>query len=636
MKLNLWREIIFSRSRFWIALGTLLMFFAFSLIFLAKSAERYAPATIKAVWLLLENGKRRAITLPFSEGGRASTENKITYEYIVELEWQKSEDARICIIPDDYLESITVNGQLMPEEKYSGKGRTWPNSLIVDFASYLREGNNEILIRISDCGWSYGIQLDVFSVLKSASLLIFAIILNILITLAMVFLIMRRFNMDHIFIVRARDIYLKLINMQFPLLSQKSPLMPNSSVYTAVFVCVTCILFLFFVVGIIQNPAGSQRQIFFRGMDDFFADHLNVLRYIADRDPYFNPTNGTLQKIYFPLSYFILYPFSQLDTFNTMTLQEAQRSKMGLMSAFAFIGFSVSLLFMSLKQIIRKFLISPLMLISLVLSYIFFFSVERGNTIILVAAFVGFFICYYDSEDKYKRILAMVFLALAATLKIYPALFGLLYFEKKQYREIFGCSIITLLFVFVPFLFFKRGFDNIPQLYSNMQLMTDQYNFTGMFPRFSLAHLVYCASPLLKFSKNLITSLPDIVQIITYFMTFVSIAFSCLVKNKWLKISLLSMTIVFLPVNSGLYCGLYLFPVIVLFFASLQERSKIFNIFTVIVFVIFLNPYQIIINNVISNYHFANIALFALWLVLLASSGRQIIGFLKNKRIVQE
>ena len=65
------------------------------------------------------------------------------------------------------------------------------------------------------------------------------------------------------------------------------------------------------------------------------------------------------------------------------------------------------------------------------MSFTFFNAVERGNLIILAAAFLGFFICYYDSEDKYERMFAVISLAMVSTLKVYPVLFGFLYFEKK-------------------------------------------------------------------------------------------------------------------------------------------------------------------------------------------------------------
>jgi hypothetical protein len=413
-------------------------------------------------------------------------------------------------------------------------------------------------------------------------------------------------------------------------------LISNKLSFNNIFVLCSCVLFLAFAVGLLNNPFGSaQRNIFFAYFDDFFADFFNVLRYIADRDPYFNPING--ETPYFPLSYLILYPFSQLDNFNSMSLHETWNSKIGLMSVFFFTIFFFFFLFFSLNQLKKKYDVPPpppAVFTGLVLSYTFFITIERGNTIMLAAAFVVFFICYYDSECKNERVLAIISLALAVTLKVFPVIFGFLYFEKKQYREIFQSAIVTLLLVFIPFLFFKRGFANIPQLVNNVLLNSENYNFTRDFPRFSLAHLVFYGSGKLKFSLEIIFTLSKLAQIISLLASGVSIIFACLIKNKWLKISLLTMAVLFLPTNSGWYCGLYMFPMIVLFFSTTQERTKLFNIFILVVFIMFLNPFQIIIKNNHLNYYIGNIVLLSLWLVLLIISGKQIVmKYIKRRQV---
>jgi hypothetical protein len=317
-----------------------------------------------------------------------------------------------------------------------------------------------------------------------------------------------------------------------------------------------------------------------------------------------------------------------------MTLQEAYKSRMGLMSVFIFTSFSVFLLFRALNLIKKKFVFPSYVTISLVLSSIFFFAIERGNILlILSAAFVGFFICYYDSKIRYKRVIAMVSIALAATLKIYPVLFGFLYFEKRQYKNILLSAIITLMLIFVPFVFYKGGFANIPIFVKSVFQYGDvEYGFTKIFPRFNLANLLYVILTLLKFNYEKILSFCNLAQNINILMAFISIIFSCFIENKWTKISLLTMAVVFMPIVSGLYCGLYVFPMIVIFFSTLEERSDLFNVFTIIIFLIFLNPYQIlVIDPTITyatsyNYLFINAALLVFWFVLLVFSGRQIVA----------
>ena len=354
--------------------------------------------------------------------------------------------------------------------------------------------------------------------------------------------------------------------------------MPNKRVLLNIFVAVILFLFVLSAIGLFNNPMGAQRNIYFAGLNDFFADFFNVLRYISEKDPYFNTINGYGEKPYLPLTYLILYPFSQLDNFGEMTLQQAWTSKIGIMSVFYFTAVSVFLLFLSLNQIRKRYDIPFYVFIGLLFSYVFVFSVERGNSIMLSAAFVSVYLFYYDSNDKNKRITAAVCLALAAVLKVYPVLLGFLYLEKRQYKDIFFSAVVALLLTFIPFAFFKGGFSNIPQLINNIKINSTNYDFARLYPRFSFPHLAYYA-----FNSVLLS---NITYIFTIIISVFSICYSLLLKNKWMKITLLTLVLIYLPVNSALYCGLYLFPAIIFFFATLEDRSKGFNVFILTVYMI--------------------------------------------------
>jgi hypothetical protein len=407
--------------------------------------------------------------------------------------------------------------------------------------------------------------------------------------------------------------------------------------YLNVFVASMLLLFVLFMIGLFKDPVGAQRNIFFAGLNDFFADFFNVLRYISERDPYFNTINGYGEKIYLPLAYLLLYPFSRLDNFNTMTLQQAWTSKMGIMSAYWFTSASFFLLFLSLNQIRKRYGIPFSALLVLCFSYILIFSIERGNLIVLTTAFVSIYLSYYNSDNKNKRVAAAICLALATVLKIYPVLLGFLYLEQKQYKDILLSATITLLLAFVPFIFFRNGFSNIFQLINNVRNNSESYDFTRLYPRFSLSHLVYYALILLGLTNKVALSLSNIAYYVMILVSIFSIYCSLLIKNKWTKITLLILVLIYLPVNSGLYCGLYLFPVIILFFATLKDRKSILNGYILIVFIILLNPFQFSISykniDIGINYVFGNIVLLSLWLVLLILSVKEVlINKLKLKK----
>jgi hypothetical protein len=388
---------------------------------------------------------------------------------------------------------------------------------------------------------------------------------------------------------------------------------------------------------LIKKPYGIQRAIFFNNLNDFFADFFNLLHDISGQEIY-----SRHQGSYFPFSYLILYPFSLLDNFNDMNLEQMWGSKIGLISVFLFAFFSNILLFLSLERLRRKYSLPIYALIGLFLSNIFFYTIERGNLITLSSTGVCFYLCYFDSNNKKERIFAVVALAISVTLKIYPAIYGLLYFQKRQFKEIFLCILTTIGLIFLPFLFFKGGFSNIPLLFLNMKSITGAYepdvilssykNFLYyILPRFSLQHIVYLLSEnfINFFNKNDTNNFSSVIAEVSFlfvcFISLISVIYAILITNILKKITLLTLVLLFFPVPSYLYCGLYIFPIIIIYFSEFNNNPLKYNIFFLITIIVVLNPFQIghLFNFHTEKYLFSvnyilsNIFLFILWQMLV-------------------
>lgn len=82
----------------------------------------------------------------------------------------------------------------------------------------------------------------------------------------------------------------------------------------------------------------------------------------------------------------------------------------------------------------------------------YLFLLERGNVLIITIAFLGIFIAWYDSESPIRREIALMSLALAAAMKIYPAVFGVLLLREKKIKESIRCAIYFMLSFIVPML----------------------------------------------------------------------------------------------------------------------------------------------------------------------------------------
>jgi hypothetical protein len=380
------------------------------------------------------------------------------------------------------------------------------------------------------------------------------------------------------------------------------------------------ILTLLWSLLILINPSGTQLSIFHARLSDFYSDFFNVLHYISDRNPYYNTYNGYEQKVYFPLSYLILYPFSQLDSFGKMTLNEMWNSKIGLFSAFFFTTFSLFLLYYFLNKLLDlKY--KNLILLSFFISYINIFSIERGNLIILTVAGVSSFLLFYDSNDSKLRYFAIICLAFATTLKIYPFILGFLLLKQKKYKEIGFAVLFTLILIFLPFFFFKNGLENINQLLHNLKLNSEIYSAKNLYPRFGIPHLVYLLTDLVNLSPSISNLWIILAKYFTILLSIISVWYMFVIKEKWIQITLLLIVIIQLPTNSALYTGLYFFPAIILFLNYKKDRRITkFDIIYTVLLIIFLNPIQIKFHDYSITYCFTSLSLFAIWILFLYRS----------------
>ncbi len=97
----------------------------------------------------------------------------------------------------------------------------------------------------------------------------------------------------------------------------------------------------------------------------------------------------------------------------------------------------------------------------------FLFALERGNPIWLSAAFVAVFLAWWDDECEWKAMVAAGCLAVAAALKIAPAVLGVLYFTKWRWKPVMFSAGLAAVFFFVPWMFDKDGFAALGVMLQN-------------------------------------------------------------------------------------------------------------------------------------------------------------------------
>lgn len=90
----------------------------------------------------------------------------------------------------------------------------------------------------------------------------------------------------------------------------------------------------------------------------------------------------------------------------------------------------------------------------LLFSYPFFlYAFERGNPVMYTMFFLWGGIVLKDSNSKFLRELGLIFVAISAGFKLYPALFGFIWLAEKRYKEAVRLVIYGLMAFFIPFLF---------------------------------------------------------------------------------------------------------------------------------------------------------------------------------------
>ena len=196
-----------------------------------------------------------------------------------------------------------------------------------------------------------------------------------------------------------------------------------------------------------------------------------------------------------------------------------------------------------------------------------------GEIPLLLSSLLLFgFTALKDSKEAWKREAAIPLLAVAAGLKLYPAVFGLLYLQERRWKEAARLTVYGLFLVFFPFIFFG-GFRKIPcQLYnfkaiSNEIVLGDlrSATYATVFYRTENGDVPcrFCWLPGGWFR---------------FFFFLLSCGCVLLQKVLWKKMVSLSGIMIFFPVWSGSYTLIYLTLPLVLFLAEKKEEVTGFDI----------------------------------------------------------
>ena len=243
-----------------------------------------------------------------------------------------------------------------------------------------------------------------------------------------------------------------------------------------------------------------------------------------------------------------------------------------------FLIISVSILLASVKKITEKTKDFQLIFFCFLISMPFLYCVERGNILLLAFSCTVFFIAYYDDESMAKREVALLMLAFASALKLYPAIFALLLFHEKKVFPVMRAGLYTIVLSLLP-LFILRGggvFDfaqNSTMFAGNGLGIT--LNISGTF----------AAIEIITGAK-----LYEVDFIISILLFAIVILLSFSVKEKWKRVLFVTIALLNGFTNSYVYCGVFLLVPWALFLISEKNESRINIAIYAVLFLIILIP----------------------------------------------
>ncbi len=212
---------------------------------------------------------------------------------------------------------------------------------------------------------------------------------------------------------------------------------------------------------------------------DFWA---HIFRILTQENVYGNISDP--DAIFPPLAYCMLNIFAlpmQYKVEEEIATADIASSGFGMLILILYI----TIFLIGFIQILNHYFKQQSILSRTVLSYIMVFSYpfwacafERGNLVMYAMLFLMLGMLLRHHPNKVVREISLLCVAISAGLKLYPALFGILWIVEKRYKEAIRLIIYGLLMFFVP-LFAIADFKDYYGVF-NRYLGKDVYSQTSI------------------------------------------------------------------------------------------------------------------------------------------------------------
>ena len=304
-------------------------------------------------------------------------------------------------------------------------------------------------------------------------------------------------------------------------------------------------------------------DFFYQQATNLLGDFSNNLHYPThEGGPYFDSMWATFPPLAYTLYYLVNVCF-------TRAIFHVE-----IVAYFVITGVTIMLMLYAVERIFEQYGrpstgSGQALLFSLcaLLSGVTIYTLERGNSVFNVMVVLLFAIYLRQSKQNWKREVALLLIAFAAGMKIYPALFGLLYVFEKRYREAARLMLYGILLFFIPFAWFG-GVDGFKQFLINQESihLLQRNDFLTSIP--SVARFVATE---LNWS---VASASTIGQGLALAFGLVSLACVGLTQTLWKRCLFLVAFAALVPGWSAEYMAVYFIVPCVLFLCDAQTVPR--------------------------------------------------------------
>ena len=253
---------------------------------------------------------------------------------------------------------------------------------------------------------------------------------------------------------------MKKMRLQKPTLRRRRVLRSTPENYAYLYYGIFAVCALMYVVlGMMTHGDSVRYSLFYAHTSkyytstDMFMDFFNSVRDASH--------NGGYEKnvIYPPLANLIYVAIGKMFKSELVAGEFKERFELRNSDPIALLVYFVSIMLcvFAVYLIIDRYLLhrgfkaAPAALaLTSALSFPMLYAIQRGNIIILAIPLTMFFVFFRNHDRKLVRELSYIALALAAGLKIYPAVFGILLITDKKYKEAIRLVIYGIIAFAVP------------------------------------------------------------------------------------------------------------------------------------------------------------------------------------------